>query len=100
MKSCVTVSSKREKGYSLSSTTRVDGILVRTEDVNEHVAIEATVMGLPVVSAAPQSVIISSSLVCSLKFGRYLRIEPEIVWVLPDLCVDNDVITNTKWNVD
>ena len=29
----------------------------------------------------------------------YLEIEPEMIWVYPDWAVDNDVYSNTKWNV-
>lgn len=29
----------------------------------------------------------------------YLEIEPETIWVYPDWAVDNDVYSNTKWNV-
>ena len=29
----------------------------------------------------------------------YLRIEPEIIWVVPDWAVDNDVFSNVTWNI-
>lgn len=29
----------------------------------------------------------------------YLEIDPEVIWVYPDWAVDNDVYSNTKWNV-
>ena len=29
----------------------------------------------------------------------YLEIAPEVVWVNPDFAVDNDVYSNTFWNV-
>jgi len=29
----------------------------------------------------------------------YLEIEPETIWVYPDWAVDNDVYSNTQWNV-
>ena len=30
----------------------------------------------------------------------YLEIEPEIIWVVPDLAVDNNVYSNTTWNIN
>ncbi len=30
----------------------------------------------------------------------YLRIEPEIIWVVPDWAVDNEVFSNTTWNIN
>lgn len=29
----------------------------------------------------------------------YLEIEPEIIWVYPDTQTDNDVYSNTIWNI-
>ena len=29
----------------------------------------------------------------------YLRIEPEVIWVVPDWAVDNDVFSNVTWNI-
>ena len=40
-------------------------------------------------------------LVCKPNIMRpYLEIEPEIIWVYPDWAVDNNVYSNTHWNVD
>ena len=33
------------------------------------------------------------------KFRPYLEIDPELIWVNPDWAVDNDVYSNTNWNV-
>lgn len=30
----------------------------------------------------------------------YLEIEPELIWVNPDWGVDNNVYSNTNWNID
>lgn len=30
----------------------------------------------------------------------YLEIEPELIWVYPDVEVDNNVHSNTAWNVN
>ena len=30
----------------------------------------------------------------------YLRIEPEVIWVVPDWSVDNEVFSNTTWNIN
>lgn len=30
----------------------------------------------------------------------YLEIEPEIIWVVPDWAVDNEVFSNTTWNIN
>ena len=30
----------------------------------------------------------------------YLEISPQIIWVYPDLETDNDVYSNTTWNVN
>ena len=29
----------------------------------------------------------------------YLRIEPEVIWVVPDWAVDNSVFSNVTWNI-
>lgn len=40
-------------------------------------------------------------LVCRPNIGTpYLEIEPEIIWVYPDWAVDNNVYSNTHWNVN
>lgn len=31
---------------------------------------------------------------------RYLEIEPQTIWVHPDLSIDNSVISNTEWIVE
>lgn len=31
---------------------------------------------------------------------KYLEIAPEIIWVNPEWAVDNDVYSNTTWNID
>ena len=30
----------------------------------------------------------------------YLRIEPEVIWVVPDYGVDNDVFSNVTWTIN
>ena len=30
----------------------------------------------------------------------YLEIEPTLIWVNPDWAVDNNVYSNTTWNID
>ena len=41
------------------------------------------------------------SLVCSSGVViHYLEIEPTMIWVYPDFEVDNNVYSNTLWNVD
>lgn len=30
----------------------------------------------------------------------YLEIEPDLIWVYPDIEVDNEVRSNTAWNVN
>ena len=30
----------------------------------------------------------------------YLDIEPELIWVYPDIDVSNDVLSNLNWNID
>ena len=40
-------------------------------------------------------------LVCRPDIGdKYLEIEPKIIWVYPDWAVDNNVYSNTSWNVN
>ena len=39
-------------------------------------------------------------LVCRPNIAHpYLEISPTIIWVVPDWAVDNDVFSNTYWNV-
>lgn len=41
------------------------------------------------------------SMVCTPSIRTpYLEIEPELIWVYPDWAVDNNVYSNTHWNVD
>ena len=40
-------------------------------------------------------------LVCKPNIKRpYLEIEPELIWVYPDWATDNNVYSNTHWNVN
>ena len=39
-------------------------------------------------------------LVYEKNVAPYLRIEPEIIWVVPDWAVDNNVYSNTTWNIN
>lgn len=41
------------------------------------------------------------SLICKTNVSyKYLEINPEIIWVYPDWSAYNDVISNTRWNVN
>lgn len=37
---------------------------------------------------------------CDVGERPYLEIEPTVLWMLPDLSVDNEVLSNTHWHVD
>ena len=39
-------------------------------------------------------------LVYEKNVAPYLEIEPEIIWVVPDWSVDNEVFSNTTWNIN
>lgn len=39
------------------------------------------------------------SLVCTLE-RPYLEIDPEYLWILPELYTNNDIISNVFWHID
>ena len=43
---------------------------------------------------------IDCSLVCKVARDFYLRVEPEIVWLTPDMGVDVQVWSNTNWYIE
>ena len=89
-------------GGITSSLTRGDGGIESSLD--RVGGIESSLQYVSGISASLARVSGISSrmgLICRPNIGTpYLEIEPEIIWVYPEWAVDNNVYSNTHWNVD
>lgn len=75
------------------SIDRVGGIVTTAAKEPE------TITG--VTCSAVGGIIARVSHVCTPSIREpYLEISPEIIWVVPDWAVDNDVFSNTFWNIN
>lgn len=100
MSSCISISLQRVGAVTSTATREPDAVTgVSCSAVGGIVpAIEAT-EGIGA-SVSVLSIAAHVSHVCTPSIRHpYLEIEPEIIWVYPDWAVDNNVFSNTNWNV-
>lgn len=92
----------RRIGGITSSLTRIDGGI--TTEFSHGGGIESSFSRVGGIASSFRKVGGIQSrmgLVCKPNIMRpYLEIAPEIIWVYPDWAVDNNVYSNTHWNVD
>lgn len=96
---CVEISSTREGGIDLSSG-RIGAIEASSERIGA-IALESLRRGtIDASSVRVGRIMVSSSFVCEVShLAPYLEIEPEMVW-MTDYGVDNQVYSNTNWNIN
>lgn len=85
-----------------ASLTRVGGHSMRLEDICDIDASLTMVDGDYRVSLKKKGgMACRMGLVCRTNIRvPYLEIAPTIIWVYPDIAVDNEVYSNTHWNVN
>lgn len=87
--SCIEVRVSRLGGIS-AGALRVGGIGARTMRVG----------GIGVATHRRGGINAGVSLVCTVGFGRYLRVVPqEAQWINVDMSVDYAVLSNTEWEI-
>ena len=99
---CVSSILHRVGGIS-SSLSRIDGGITSSLEMAECGITSSLqyVSGINSSLARTSGISCRMGLVCRPGVGdKYLEIEPEIIWVYPDWAVDNNVYSNTRWNVD
>ena len=109
--SCITASLSRVGGITASaeliggniecSVERVGGIEVFFEKIGAIFVLLFKEGGISVEAIDVTDMAASLSEVCTTNIRPpYLEINPVIIWVYPDVETDNDVLSNTRWNVN
>jgi len=68
-----------------------DGITVSASRVSDGISVSASRIGEPMKFRC--------GLVCSVNDGAYLRVEPDVIWLLPD-SADVVVYSNVTWRIE
>lgn len=97
---CLTVTYTRLGGMT-ASAERVGGISC---SANRFGGVDATaerVGGMDASMERVGGITCRFSLICSTGVvPPYLEISPEVIWVFTDWSAQNEVLSNTRWNVD
>ncbi len=97
--SCIEVRVSRLGGIS-AGALRVGGIGARTMRAGGIGAGACRVGGIGVATHRRGGISAGVSLVCTVGFGRYLRVVPqEAQWINVDMSVDYAVLSNTEWEI-
>lgn len=82
------------KGYLNISVHRIDDkIKVSANNLNEDIKI--------FVKPIRNKVIVTCSLICTINRTPYLNVNPDYVWLTPDMLSSGefDIISNINWNI-
>ena len=83
LKGCLTVSAFRVgRKVSVSASNIGDGIKVSVKPIDKRV-------------------VVSCSLICTINNTPYLNVNPDYVWLTPDILSSGefDIISNVDWNI-
>ena len=97
---CLTVTYTRLGGIN-ADAERVGGITCSATRIGGILATATRIGGMSATMARKGGMSCRFALICDTGLvAPYLEINPEIIWVYPDWSAHNDVISNTRWNVD
>ena len=105
LKGCLSVSALRiGGGLSVYASSPTKDISVTADKISGRLNISAYILneGLKV-SAKPigNKVIVACSLVCTINKSAYLNVNPDYIWLTPDMLSSGefDIISNVNWNI-
>jgi len=97
---CLTVTYTRLGGMT-ASAERVGGISCSASRIGGIDATATRIGGICASMERKGGMTCRFALICDTGLvAPYLEINPEIIWVYPDWSAQNDVYSNTHWNVD
>lgn len=105
IKGCLSVSALRiGGGLSVSASNPTEGMSVAANRIGGRIILSASVLneGLKVsVKPIGSKVIVACSLICTINKTPYLNVNPDYVWLTPDMLSSGefDIISNVNWNI-
>ena len=78
---------------SVSAYRLGSGIKVSASNLNDNIKIS--------VRPICKKIIVTCSLICTINKSEYLRVNPNYVWLTPDMLSSGefDIISNVNWNI-
>lgn len=103
--SCLSVSA-----YKINESIEIESFKVNSDiDIfakkvsNSPNVTSSTIDNKPVVSCKPlgKRIIVTCSLVCTVNNTAYLDVNPDYVWLTPDMLYSGefDIVSNVNWNI-
>lgn len=97
---CLTVTYQRLGGV-VAIAERVRGVSCTATRVGGISATATRIGGMTAKAKKMGGMTCRFSLICTTGLvPPYLEINPEIIWVYPDWSAQNEVLSNTRWNVN
>ena len=106
LNSCLSVSAYRiGRGIEISSFNYCKEIDIIARRLGDTLNVSSSVVGSNVeVTAKPigHNLVITCSLICSVNKTPYLNVNPDYVWLTPDMLSSGefDIISNVKWIIE
>ena len=103
---CIVASVERiGEGISLSTSRVGDGVSLAVERIAAELNLSVNKLGEGVALAVGrigESVNLSVGIVCSMAEASYLKVSPDVVWLVPDngFSADFVVVSNKDWIVE
>ena len=105
IKGCLSVSAYRiGGGGNISAFKQNADLSVKANRIGGKINVAASIINNKLsVTAKPigKRVIITCSLVCTINKSAYLNVNPDYVWLTPDMLSSGefDIISNVNWNI-
>lgn len=105
LKGCLSVSVYRlGGGMNVSAFKPNAGLSVKSNRIDGKINVSASIVNDRLnVSAKPigKRIIVTCSLVCSVSKDSYLNVNPDYVWLTPDMLASGEfeIISNVNWNI-
>lgn len=105
LNSCLSVSVYRiGRGIEISSSNSCKEIDIIARRLGDILNVSSSVVGSNVeVTAKPigHTLVVTCSLICTINKTPYLKVNPDYVWLTPDMLSSGefDIISNLNWNI-
>lgn len=105
LNSCLSVSAYRiGRGIEVSSFNSCKEIDIIARKLGDILNVSSSVVGSNVeVTAKPigHTLVVTCSLICTINKTPYLKVNPDYVWLTPDMLSSGefDIISNLNWNI-
>lgn len=102
---CLSVSASRiGNGISCDAFRIGEGIHVNANKIGKSIQCEAEILNKKLnisVSRLGERLNVSTHLICTINKSAYLNVNPDYVWLTPDMLSSGefDIISNVNWNI-